>query len=394
MDQVRAPWRDADAQPFRHQRAADLVSHQEQQALRNALPPGAWPYKAHDQSAAAKAWRNLTSVKWALQWLRDAESGRGDAQYTAYRTSRQNILLHPGGVGETRLSAKDLALGFELALGPMNIPPALDVGIGITWFGVMTQQSVTDSATLHALLWRVQPDLLIEIGTMCGGSAIFYAKTMMGYNPRARVLTFDTNRNPADRMKRCTNFHAASLRRTGAQAVQGLNHPFWKELQASGNLVPISGSALDRKGLAQIEEEARRARSVFVIDDGSHVKESNLAHWHGLSRFVSEGSYYVVQDTRLDTDCAHAILIGRGAWCGETLRKGGPAQAVADIVKNASFHREWKQDRAVEQWGITQHPGGYLLRTNRTRLRRGRWELHAAGMPGSTFAGRGRRPRK
>ena len=48
--------------------------------------------------------------------------------------------------------------------------------------------------------------------------------------------------------------------------------------------------------------------------------------------------------------------------CKETRAEGGPAAAIASIVSSSSFRREWVQDRAVEQWGVTQHPGGYLRR--------------------------------
>ena len=51
----------------------------------------------------------------------------------------------------------------RIALGPMNLRLQLDAGIGIPWYGIFTQQSVTDSATLHQLLWHIQPDLLVEV---------------------------------------------------------------------------------------------------------------------------------------------------------------------------------------------------------------------------------------
>jgi len=285
---------------------------------------------------------------------------RGEAQYTAYRHRNRRVALHPG-IDNSSISLQDLAFAFEIALGPMNLRLQLDAGIGIPWYGIFTQQSVTDSATLHQLLWHIQPDLLVEIGTMCGGSALFYANTMMAYNPRARVMTYDTNTDLAGRLARCRQFHA-SARAHGIHGTQGLSHPSWRALQESGNLVPIIGSALEPTELSRLEEQVRSARAVFVIDDGRHIKASNLAHWHALSRLVSVGSYYLVQDTRLDSDCAYAILVGRGAWCKETRAEGGPAAAIASIVSSSSFRREWVQDRAVEQWGVTQHPGGYLRR--------------------------------
>ena len=59
--------------------------------------------------------------------------------------------------------------------------------------------------------------------------------------------------------------------------------------------------------------------------------------------------------------CAHACTCIH-TRCKETRVEGGPAAAIASIVSSPTFHREWVQDRAVEQWGVTQHPGGYLRR--------------------------------
>ena len=117
------------------------------------------PYLPDDSSAAAASWRNETNVRWALAWLANESAGLSP---TAYQGVREALPLHPG-VDGAALSVHDLALGFELALGPMGLRPLLRHGMGVEWFGVATQQSVTDSAALHRLLWRVQPDLLVSV---------------------------------------------------------------------------------------------------------------------------------------------------------------------------------------------------------------------------------------
>ena len=194
---------------------AARVKDEELRAMR--AQPVPWPYKSSDQSAAAVAWRNLSSVSWALQWLDDSLHLRGEAQYTAYRHPQRQLLLHPA-VDDAKVSVRDLALGFELALGPMNLRKLVDAGMGVPMHGVYTQQSVTDVATLHRLLWRAKPSLLVEVGTMCGGSAIFYARTMMGYDPRAEVWTFDTNKNEGDRLAGAADSTPTRRRRSSTTA--------------------------------------------------------------------------------------------------------------------------------------------------------------------------------
>ena len=186
-------------------------------------------------------------------------------------------------------------MAFEIGLGPVKHPVRVPAGIGVRWFGVETEQSVTDSATLHEVLWRVKPSVLIEVGTMCGGSACFFAKTMAGYDPRAKVVTFDTT-PPAQRQK-C---HVKT---------QCFGSPLWSELQASGNLLPVTGDVTDPVQIAMLKHEVAKAGGpVIVVDDASHVARPTVEHWLALERFVTPGSYYVVEDTRLDSDCAISIL--------------------------------------------------------------------------------------
>lgn len=106
----------------------------------------------------------------------------------------------------------------------------------------------------------------------------------------------------------------------------------------------------------------------MVVDDGDHATRAVVNTWFDLRNYTSVGSYYLVQDTRLDTDCAYAILTSRSHYCkfgwGDALRNrsGGPGLAMDRIVQTEEFNAAWVQDRTLEAWGVTQHPGGYLRR--------------------------------
>ena len=143
--------------------------------------------------------------------------------------------------------------------------------------------------------------------------------------------------------------------------------PLWGTLNAQGNLVSMLGDVTTSENVAFLNAEARRLGGpVMVIDDASHTQPTSLKLYAALSHLVTVGSYYLVQDTRLDSDCALSFLTlppGSVYWyCRKIQNEGGPARAVANITSQAAFRRSWKQDRSVEQWVITQHPGGYLLR--------------------------------
>merc|ERR1711988_740870 len=88
-------------------------------------------------------------------------------------------------VNGKRLSFDDVLFGYDMMF------EELAMFSSTSWLGVSMQQDPSDAFQLSSLLWREQPDLLIEIGTNTGGGAIFYATVMREYNPNSLVLTID-----------------------------------------------------------------------------------------------------------------------------------------------------------------------------------------------------------
>ena len=290
-----------------------------------------------------------------------------------YRYANRTVQYSwPSKLGDQHsITLSELAFVFELSIGDVGLRPRMfnaggdeqAIGPGVVWWGVGSQQSVFDSAMIHEMLWRVKPDLLIEIGTWCGGGTIMYAKTMVEYNSRAKVITVD----PANAEKRWE-----CIQKPGSQWYKSLNpfgqpgvqSPFWSSLKASGNLVHLVGDPATPKNLRRLSEAAANANRVLIVDDGDHNAEPLVRHFHALSGLVTPGSYYLVQDPRLDYDCAYTILTRKSIWpyCRKIVLYGGPSGAVANITASPGFDRDWVQDRSVERWAVTQHPGGYLRR--------------------------------
>jgi len=154
------------------------------------------------------------------------------------------------------------------------------------WFGVSVQQDPSDAFQLASLLWREQPDLLIEIGTNTGGGAIFYASVMREYNPDSLVLTIDPKDPAVD----------------WAGSVQGC--PVCKEVRCtkiwhSKNVQFIHGFSSEQKVLAQVAAIVPRFKKVIVMHDGSHVYAHVLEDLQNYDKFTPVGSYMVVQDTKM-----------------------------------------------------------------------------------------------
>ena len=94
--------------------------------------------------------------------------------------------------GTRELPVDIIGEAFELLTSPVSGQHLALGGEGTIWHGVDTLISPPDAAAYSTLMWQHKPSLIIEIGTECGGSAVFFAMIMRQYAPgRARVLTYD-----------------------------------------------------------------------------------------------------------------------------------------------------------------------------------------------------------
>lgn len=204
------------------------------------------------------------------------------------------------------------------------------------WLGVQLQQDPSDAFVIADLLWRLQPDLVIELGTSGGGSAAFFGHVMHEYNPDAKLLTFD----PADGKLTGTpllewNHHHTRVV-CGADCVHASRSRVWRET----DVIHYVNAAPDSpEGLAVADAFAARATRVFVIEDSNHLLPVVSANVKAYARFVTPGQYLLVQDTRL----------------------GSPLQAVNAFLASPAG-RCFEKDRRPEYYVITQHWEGYLYR--------------------------------
>lgn len=106
------------------------------------------------------------------------------------------------------------------------------------FLGVPVQQDPNDAFALMDLIWRLKPDLLIELGTagsiflsrdynsftyciVGGGSAFFYGMIMAAYNPDAHVITID----PA----RTYDWNKPGVEKVCPHCVYARDTAFWKD---------------------------------------------------------------------------------------------------------------------------------------------------------------------
>merc|ERR1719161_157859 len=204
------------------------------------------------------------------------------------------------------------------------------------WFGVSVQQDPSDAFQLSSLLWREQPDLLIEIGTNTGGGAIFYATVMREYNAESLVLTIYP-KDPAHDWASAVGKGCSFCRSVRCTRI-------WN----SKNVQFIHGYSSEKKVTDQVEEVLKRGfRKVVVMHDGSHFHGDVLKDLQTYDKYTTVGSYMVVQDTKMTR--MYTPLNGNGY----------PLLAAEDFLKGQGKGR-YVVDKQYEYLLYSQHHNGWL----------------------------------
>lgn len=154
-----------------------------------------------------------------------------------------------------------------------------------SWLGRPIIQYPQDIVAMQELLWRVQPDLVIETGIAHGGSLLLSA-SMLELNaacggPReARVVGIDID-----------------IRAHNRAAIEA--HPMHRRITM------LEGSSTS-PGVAEIVQRmASMTDRVMVCLDSNHTSDHVLAELEIYAPLVTVGSYCVVFDTIVDDLPAH-----------------------------------------------------------------------------------------
>jgi len=227
------------------------------------------------------------------------------------------------------LTFDDIVTGYERIFETKSLYSAT------TFLGVALQQDPNDAFVIQEMLWRVQPDLVIELGTSGGGSAHFFAHIMQQYNKDAKVLTMDPSVLKLTSKQPLVNWNFRDIRAFCPHCVAANETDLWK----SGAIHFVRAYPNSSKALAIAETFARDAERVVVIEDSSHVYDVVRSNVEAYGRFVTPGSYMLVQDTR------------GGRWA--------PERAIGDFLRGPNG-AGFEVDRRWEYLVFSQHTGGWL----------------------------------
>lgn len=203
------------------------------------------------------------------------------------------------------------------------------------WLGRPIIQNPIDIMAMQEIIWKVQPDLIIETGIAHGGSLIFSASMLelnaaCGGPKDAEVLGVDIE-----------------IRSHNREAIE--SHPMSKRISM------IEGSSIADEIINKVKQKAQNKRKILVCLDSNHTHEHVLAELEAYAPLVSLGSYCIVFDTFVE-DVPEDVFQDR-PWS----HGNNPKTAVAEYLKS---HPEFKNDSSIEnKLLITVAPNGFLYRS-------------------------------
>jgi cephalosporin hydroxylase len=195
-----------------------------------------------------------------------------------------------------------------------------------TWMGVPLHKCPTDLLTYQEIIYEVEPDVIVETGTLLGGSA-YYLASLCDLVGRGRVITIDVDSAEDSRAR-----------------VRG---PIGRVRPDHARITYLRGSSTSEEILQQVKSLIHAGDRVLVVLDSDHSKAHVVEELCAYSPLVSVGSYLVVEDTNVN---GHPVLPQFGP---------GPMEAVEEfLTTNTNF----APDQSREKHFLTFNPCGYLRR--------------------------------
>ena len=188
----------------------------------------------------------------------------------------------------------------------------------VSWMGIPTWKNVMDLWVYQELVFKVRPDIIVEMGSFKGGSTLYLAHLLENIG-QGRVISVDIDHS---------NFVASHAR-----------------------ISTLTGSTQDSGIIAEIKKVCADAR-VMIIHDADHNKNTVLADLYAYADIVSKDSYFIVEDGVVDLFSPQSLL-------GGALGGPGPLPAIREFLES---DRRFVVDRDCERYLLTYNPNGYLKR--------------------------------
>lgn len=175
------------------------------------------------------------------------------------------------------------------------------------WKGIPVLKAPTDLWIYQEIITRLKPDLIIETGTMRGGSAVFLDDMCKLVNPAGRVISIDTEPDKIDKRA------------------------------YESNVRFITGSSVSQEVINTVKAHiyAYDCKKVMVILDSDHSEEHVTKELDIYGKLVTKDSALIVEDTI-------------------------SSEAKIAVDKWLPNHPEFTTDIGCEKFMLTFNRGGYL----------------------------------
>lgn len=202
-----------------------------------------------------------------------------------------------------------------------------------TWLGRPIIQLPEDIIRFQEVIYRIQPDVLIETGIAHGGSLVFYASLFKAIG-KGRVVGVDIDIRPQNRA-----------------AIAG--HPLIELITL------IEGSSTDANIVDAVCREVKPGDTVMVMLDSNHSRDHVLRELEAYAPLVTPGSYIVAADGIMSDLAGAPRTQPDWSW-------NNPKEAVRQFIAN---HPEFIQDTPVFAFNegnvsgaVTYWPNAWLKR--------------------------------
>lgn len=216
----------------------------------------------------------------------------------------------------------------------MTVSTEAGYSYNFSWLGRPIIQYPQDILAMQEILWRVQPELVIETGIAHGGSLIFWASMLelnaaCGGPSDARVVGLDID-----------------IRAHNRKAIEA--HPMFKRISM------IEGSSIAPDIVEKVRSLAAGKNRVLVCLDSNHTHAHVLAELEAYAPLVTPGSYCVVFDTIVEQQ-PKSFYPDRPWGPGDN-----PMTAARKYLES---HPEFEVDRSIDhKLLLSVAPEGYLRR--------------------------------
>lgn len=205
--------------------------------------------------------------------------------------------------------------------------------------GVAIQKFPLDYVMYQMIIHEVRPDLIIEIGTMHGGSALYFADLLELFEIEGgKVHSIDWI-DPTERKQRELEMdHKPNPK----------ENPNYPDVVAEHPRIKTFSGGYQAYDLANCEGFKR----ILVIDDGSHIYQEVLEAMEKFKKLVALGSYLIIEDGNARDVCDKPEVLAQ--------IEGGPLMAIHTfLATNDEFRIDF---RWCDMYGInaTYNTYGFL----------------------------------